>query len=127
MLAEASNGMSPVDLGLATMDWLSHLALSPGTRLRLAQSLLEKSRRLGVFSVQSLFNKSAEGPASAIERRMSSDPWNRWPFNVLAQGHQLSKDWWREATTGIEGVSGEHEVIVNSVANQILDMVSPVA
>ena len=39
----------------------------------------------------------------------------RWPFNVLAQGHQLSKDWWREATTGIEGVSGEHEVMTDAV------------
>ena len=43
LLAQTSKGMSPLDLGLATMDWISHLAISP------------------------------EGPASSIERRMSGD------------------------------------------------------
>jgi polyhydroxyalkanoate synthase len=124
-LAQASGGMSPVELGLATMDWISHLAISPGKRVQLVQSFLGKVQHLGIYTVESLFKRAAEGPASAIERRMSSEDWQKWPFNVFAQAHQVSKDWWKEATIGVEGVRTEHEILVHSVADQILDMVSP--
>ena len=125
LLAEATSSMSPVDVGLATMDWITHLAISPGRRILLAQSLLNKLRQLGVYSIESLLRENAEGPASTIERRMSGEAWQKWPFKVFAQAHQTSKDWWQEATTGIDGVRPEHEVMVNSIAMQILDMVSP--
>ena len=125
VLAQASMGMSPVELGLATMDWISHLAISPGKRLQLMQSFANKLAQLGIYSVESLFRKGAQGPASTIERRMSGEAWQKWPFNVFAQMHQTSKDWWKEATVGVEGVRGEHEVLVHSVADQILDMMSP--
>ena len=39
-LAQASQGSSPLELGLATMDWISHLAISPGKRVQLTQSEL---------------------------------------------------------------------------------------
>jgi polyhydroxyalkanoate synthase len=125
MLAQASKGMSPIELSLATMDWISHLSISPGKRLQLAQSFAGKLHQLGIYSVESLFKKDAKGPASAIERRMSGDAWQKWPFNVFAQMHQTSKDWWKEATIGVEGVRSEHETLVHSVVDQILDMVSP--
>lgn len=125
LLAQATNGTSPIELGLATMDWMSHLAISPGKRLQLAQSFLNKLKQLGVYGVESLFNKEAEGPASSIERRMSGEAWGKWPFNVFAQAHQTSKDWWKEATLGVEGVRNEHEIMVHAVADQILDMLSP--
>jgi polyhydroxyalkanoate synthase len=124
-LAQASQGSSPLELGLATLDWLSHLAISPGKRLRLAQSFFGKLQQLGVYGVESLFNKDAQGPASGIERRMSGEAWQKWPFNVFAQMHQVSKDWWKDATRGIEGVRSEHEIMVHAVADQILDMLSP--
>ena len=124
-LAQISQGMSPVELGLATLDWISHLAISPGKRLQLAQSMLSKSRDLGIYSVASLFNKDAQGPASAIERRMSGEAWQKWPFKVFAQGHQVTKDWWLDATIGVEGVRSENEILVHSVAERILDMISP--
>ena len=124
-LAQASQGSSPLELALATMDWISHLAISPGKRVQLAQSFLGKLQQLGIYSVESLFNKSAEGPASAIERRMSSEAWQKWPFKVFAQAHQVSKDWWKEATIGVEGVRNEHEIQIHALADQILDMLSP--
>ena len=124
-LAQASQGMSPLDLGLATMDWISHLAISPGRRLRLAQSFFVKSTQLGLYGLESMVRPSSRGPASSIERRMSGEAWQRWPFNVFAQMHQTSKDWWREATLGVEGVRSEHEILVHAVADQILDMLSP--
>jgi polyhydroxyalkanoate synthase len=124
-LAQASQGTSPLELGLATMDWISHLAISPGKRVQLAQSFLGKLQQLGIYSIESLFNKSAEGPASTIERRMSSEAWQKWPFKVFAQAHQVSKDWWKEATLGVEGVRSEHEIQMHALADQILDMLSP--
>ncbi len=81
--------------------------------------------QLGIYSVQSLYKKDAQGPASTVERRMSGEAWQKWPFKVFAQVHQTSKDWWKEATIGVEGVRGEHEVLVHAVADQILDMISP--
>jgi polyhydroxyalkanoate synthase len=125
ILAQVSNGMSPVEMGLATLDWLSHLAISPGRRLQLAQSFMSKLGQLGIYSVESLFRESAQGPATAIERRMSGEAWQKWPFKVFAQTHQTSKDWWKEATIGIEGVRSENEILVHAVADQILDMLSP--
>ena len=125
LLAQASKGMSPLELSLATMDWISHLSISPGKRMQLAQSFAGKLYQLGIYSIESLFKKDAKGPASAIERRMSGDAWQKWPFNVFAQMHQTSKDWWKEATIGVEGVRSEHEILVHSVADQILDMLSP--
>jgi poly[(R)-3-hydroxyalkanoate] polymerase subunit PhaC len=124
-LARASKGMSSVELGLATMDWISHLSISPGKRLQLAQSFLNKLSQLGIYSVEAMLRKSAQGPASGIERRMSGEAWQKWPFNVFAQMHQTSKDWWKEATVGIEGVRSEHEIMVHAVVDQILDMISP--
>ncbi len=125
ILARMTGGSSPLELGLATMDWISHLAISPGKRLDLVRSFFAKLRDLGVYSVESIFNNEAQGPASQVERRMSGDAWKKWPFNVFAQWHQTSKDWWKEATIGVEGVRGEHEIIVHAAADQILDMLSP--
>ena len=124
-LAKASKGMSPIDMGLAYLDWVSHLSISPGKRLLLAQSFINKLAALGVFGITSLLNKDAEGPASKIERRMSGEAWQKWPFKVFAQAHQVSKDWFAEATMGVDGVRGDHEVVVHAVAEQILDMMSP--
>ena len=125
VLAQASMGMSPLELALATVDWISHLAISPGKRLQLAQSFVSKFYLLGIYSVESLLKQDAQGPASSIERRVSGEAWQKWPFKVFTQAHQTSKDWWKEATTGVEGVRSEHEVLVHSVADQILDMLSP--
>ena len=124
-LAKASKGMSPLELGLSYLDWVSHLAISPGRSLLLAQSLLSKLRALGVYSFVSLLDKEAQGPASALERRVSGEAWKKWPFKVLAQAHQTGKDWWNEASIGVDGVRPEHERLVQALAEQILDMLSP--
>lgn len=125
VVAQLSSGMSPLEMSLATLDWISHLAISPGKRLHLVQSFFSKLGQLGVYSIESLFSASAEGPASGIERRMSGESWQKWPFKVFAQAHQTSKDWLREATIGVEGVRGEHEIMVHAAADQVLDMLSP--
>jgi polyhydroxyalkanoate synthase len=125
VLAELTQGLSPLALGLAAMDWVGHSSLSPGRRLQLTQSLLNKIKQVASYGVCSLVDKDAEKPSDNIERRMSGEAWQRWPFNVMAQAHQLSKDWWHEAAMGVEGVRDEHEVLVHAVGDHMLDMLSP--
>ena len=48
-IATATRGMSPVELGIAYLDWLAHLSLSPGKIALLAQSFLRKSVQLGIY------------------------------------------------------------------------------
>ena len=124
-LAKISKGMSPLDLGLAYLDWVSHLAISPGRSVMLAQSLFSKLRALGVYGLVSLLDKEASGPATKLERRVSGEAWNKWPFKVFAQAHQVGKDWCNEASLGVDGVSHDHELLVQALAEQILDMLSP--
>jgi polyhydroxyalkanoate synthase len=124
-LSNACKGMSPIEIGMAYMDWLSHLAISPGRQLRLAQSFLKKGVHLGLYGVSALFKKSIEGPASKLERRVSSENWQRWPFNVMAQAHQTSKDWWQEAGSDVAGVSNSHQELVKFITGQVLDLMSP--
>ena len=124
-LAEVFKGMSPIEIGLAYLDWLNHLAISPGKQLQLAQSLMAKSLQLGLYSVGALLNPSTTGPASQLEQRVSGENWQRWPFNVLAQAHQVGKDWWQEATSGVAGVSDSRLALVKFIADQVLDLMSP--
>lgn len=124
-LANAFQGMSPIEIGMAYTDWVAHLAISPGRQLQLAQSLVRKGVHLGLYSVSSLFKKSIEGPASKLERRVSSENWQRWPFNVMAQVHQTSKDWWQEAGSDVAGVTNSHQELVKFITGQVLDLMSP--
>ena len=41
-LARTTKGMSPLELVLAYLDWLGHLAISPGKLALMAQSLMRK-------------------------------------------------------------------------------------
>ncbi|HKL64280.1 MAG TPA: alpha/beta fold hydrolase [Woeseiaceae bacterium] len=125
LIARATRGMSPVELSLAYLDWLTHLALSPGKVGLLSQSFLRKTLQLGLYNVKAMFGRGGEPPARITDRRMQGDAWQRWPFNVMAQGYQLTQDWWSEATTGVDGVDRSREQLVAFMAKQILALVSP--
>ena len=84
-LSEAYGGQSPIEIGLAYLDWLSHLMISPGRQISLAQSFIRKCVHLGFFNFSSLLGVESQGPASGLEARVSGDAWKRWPFQVLAQ------------------------------------------
>lgn len=124
-LARACAGMSPIEIASAYLNWLGHLAISPGKQLQLASSFIRKAASLGIYSVRSAISAEVEGPASKLERRVSGEEWQRWPFNVLAQAHQTARDFWKEATTDIAGVSASHEHLVQFLTGQILDTLSP--
>lgn len=124
-LAEMTRGMSLTELALAYSDWISHLAISPGKRLQLTESLIRKLVALGVYNVRTMLGARKSAPASTSHRRFSDDAWQRWPFNTMAQSWLVSRDWWGQATTGVAGVDKEKGMLVAFMAEQILEATSP--
>ncbi len=123
LLAKATMGMSPIEVAMAVFDWFGHLAISPGKLLELSESIVRKSVELARFGGEALL--ANEALPGSDTRRMQSDGWQRWPFNVMAKGHELAKAWGSELTTGIEGVRPEHEAFVEFLARQVAELLSP--
>lgn len=125
IIAAATRGLSPVAMLSAYVDWLGHLLLSPGKIALLMQSLMRKSIALGLYNVATLLGSEVRPPVAALERRMQSDEWQRWPFNVFAQAYELSKEWAGEITTGLPGVRKQSREIVALMSQQIVQLLSP--
>ena len=123
-LAVATRGVSPVDVAAAVVDWAGHLALSPGKLLSLAESLARNGVELAKIGTGAT-KPGNGGLPPIVDRRMLSEDWQRWPFNVFAHGHRLAKGFATEATMGVDGVSKDHEQLVSFLANQIVEMASP--
>jgi polyhydroxyalkanoate synthase subunit PhaC len=49
----------------------------------------------------------------------------RFPFNAYAHAFLSIERWWEGATTGVRGVSRQHENAVTFAARQILDIAAP--
>ena len=126
-LARLTLGISPAALTLAYVDWLSHLAISPGKQMQLAEKALRKAVRLGMFTAQSAL--TAETPCCIEplpqDRRFTNDAWQRRPFNLIYQSFLSTQQWWHVATTNVRGVSPRNEKIVNFFTRQLLDTWSP--
>lgn len=127
MIAQATHGLSPATMFLASADWAMHLASSPGKQMQLAAKMGRKYLRLFDYMARSAGNPDA---APAIEplpqdRRFSDPAWQQPPFNFLTQAFLLNQQWWHAATTGIGGVSKAHEAQTSFAARQMLDMFAP--
>jgi polyhydroxyalkanoate synthase len=59
------------------------------------------------------------------DKRFAGAEWQSFPFNLLQQGFLLQQQWWHNATTGVDGVTRQHENAVEFAARQLLDIVSP--
>ncbi len=118
-------GMSPIEIAIAYLDWLSHLAISPGRQLQLAQSFTKKCSQLGLYGIALLLERQIEKPNAQLEARVNGENWQRLPFNLLAQAHQLAKDFVNEATSDVAGVTDSHQELVKFIAEQVMDFLSP--
>jgi polyhydroxyalkanoate synthase len=123
-VATATRGVSPVDVAAAVVDWAGHLVLSPGKLLSLAESVARNGVELAKIGTK-LGQPDTDNLPAIVDRRMLSEDWQKWPFNVFAHGHRLAKGLATEATTGVDGVSKDHEQLVSFLANQIVEMASP--
>jgi polyhydroxyalkanoate synthase len=127
-LAAGTLGISPISLLLAWQDWLLHLSVSPGKQLEIVRKRIRKNLRLADFLARCALHD--ETNAACIlplpqDKRFSHPGWRTFPFNLFEQSFLLTQQWWHNATTGVAGVTGRHERLVEFYSRQLLDMVSP--
>lgn len=127
-LARLMGGLSPAALSAAYLDWAVHLGVSPGKQTELAAKAARKWARLTQFAARCAMSGGTGDPCIGPlpqDRRFAGSEWQHWPFNILHQAFLLQQQWWHNATTDIDGVTRQHEAVVEFVSRQILDMVSP--
>ncbi|MGD9501212.1 MAG: PHA/PHB synthase family protein [Methyloceanibacter sp.] len=127
-IARFTNGLSPAALAHAYLDWATHLAYAPGKQLQLIDKAIRKSVRLVNHVCRCAMEGGKGEPCIAPlpqDKRFVGEAWQKWPYNVLHQAFLLNQQWWHSATTGLRGISKDHEAMVEFGARQILDMVSP--
>ncbi len=127
-LARFTSGLSPAALRSAFFDWASHLAMAPGKQIELTHKAAQKVARLAEYSLRCAATGAC--PEACIEplpqdRRFAAEEWKTWPYNVIQQSFLLQQQWWHNATTGVNGVTRQHENVVEFASRQILDMASP--
>ena len=128
LAARLTSGLSPAALVGAYMDWAVHLASSPGKQLELAVKGARKVARLGDQTLkQATTTGSCEPCITPLpqDRRFSAPEWGRYPYNLIYQSFLLQQQWWHNATTGVGGVTRQHENVVEFATRQMLDVFSP--
>ncbi len=127
LAAQATGGISPAALAMATFDWALHLAAAPGKRAELGVKAARKAAKfLGWLAAA-----GAEGDTPPCieplpgDDRFGDERWHEPPFCMLAQSFLLTQQWWHNATHEVPGVTPHHEDVVSFAARQWLDMFSP--
>ncbi|HSP25679.1 MAG TPA: alpha/beta fold hydrolase [Saliniramus sp.] len=134
-IARLTGGLSPASLAGAFGDWAVHLTFAPGKQMRLVEKLARKQARFAGYMLQPAcwmpaWSAEAQPAPRCIEplpqdRRFSEPQWRAWPFDFMHQAFLLQQQWWHNATTGVDGVTRQHEKVVEFTTRQILDMVAP--
>jgi polyhydroxyalkanoate synthase subunit PhaC len=126
--ARFTMGLSPAALAEAYLDWATHLTFSPGKRLQ----LIDKAIRKGIRLANHAHGWALEGGKAECcieplpqDRRFIGEDWQKWPYNLIYQEFLLRQQWWHNATTGIRGVTKQHENMMEFTSRQMLDMFSP--
>ena len=126
-LGRLTHGLSPASLLFAYLDWLMHLAFSPGKQVQLGEKAVRKALRLSLHLWDYARDQAASPCIEPLpqDRRFSGADWQRWPYNLSWQSFLLLQQWWHNATTGVQGVSRRHEDMVSFATRQVLDIFSP--
>jgi polyhydroxyalkanoate synthase len=122
-VARMTLGLSPAAMLNAWGDWAVHLAASPGKRLDLMEKAFRKALRLQAWALGSRDSPCIEPLPQ--DRRFRTEGWQQPPFDFFYQAFLLNQQWWWNATTGVRGVSKEHEAQISFAARQLLDIFSP--
>lgn len=112
----------------AFLDWGAHLATSPGKQVQLSHKAAKKWLRLLTYAARCSPGSDSVKPCIeplAQDKRFRSEAWQHWPYNVIHQAFLLNQQWWHNATTGVRGVTAQHERVVEFATRQMLDVFSP--
>jgi polyhydroxyalkanoate synthase len=126
--ARFTMGLSPAALAEAYLDWATHLAFSPGKRLQLIDKATRKAVRFANHTARhALDGDKAQCCIEPLpqDRRFVGADWQKAPYNLTYQAFLLNQQWWHNATTGIRGVTKQHENMVEFASRQMFDMFSP--
>jgi polyhydroxyalkanoate synthase len=126
--ARFTGGLSPAALTHAYLAWATHLVDAPGKRLQIIDKAVRKNVRFANYAMRyAMSGGKTECCIEALpqDKRFAAEEWQRWPYNFLYQGFLLQQQWWHNATTGLRGLSRQHENMVEFASRQVLDMVSP--
>ena len=126
--ARLTAGLSPIALAACFSDWALHLSSAPGKQLQLVEKAGKKAWRFANHAASSAVNPDTTEPCIEPlpqDRRFRDEAWQKWPFNVMSQAFLLNQQWWHNATTGIDGVTPQHENVTTFAARQMLDVFSP--
>jgi polyhydroxyalkanoate synthase len=116
-LAQATAGLSPVAMAVATIDWALHLATSPGAAMRLMSEAHKEWIKAAL--------PPADGEAAITDDARFADPvWNNWPYSQQARAFKATERWWQQAVR-VRGVQRHHSDVVSFFAQQWLNMLSP--
>jgi polyhydroxyalkanoate synthase len=126
-IAQFTGGLAPAALAGAYLDWAAHLAVSPGKRLELAGRALAGAVDHVGFTAKALLGSVCDPCICALQQdhRFRDRSWQSFPFNYYAHALLSIERWWEAATTGVRGVSKQHEAMVSFGARQILDTAAP--
>jgi polyhydroxyalkanoate synthase len=127
-IARSTAALSPQALAQPYMDWITHLAASPGKRMQLVEKAFRKTVRLAHHASLCAMKGGMTQPCIEPlpqDRRFTGAAWQRWPYNLMYQSFLLQQQWWHNATTGVRGVARQNESAVEFAARQMLDMFSP--
>ena len=126
--ARFTAGLSPAALAHAYLDWVTHLIYAPGKRLQLVDKATRKAVRFANYASRCAV-AGHEAPCCIEplpqDKRFAGEGWHKWPYNLVHQAFLLHQQWWHNATTGIRGVTKQHESMVEFTSRQILDTFSP--
>lgn len=127
-IAALTLGISPISLLQAAQDWMLHLSISPGKQHEILRKLLRKQLRFAKYAGDRFLGRGDTPDCLKPlpqDHRFTDAAWQAFPFNMIEQSFLLTQQWWHNATTGVSGVTAQHERLVEFYARQILDMVSP--
>nr|WP_207796646.1 alpha/beta fold hydrolase [Sphingomonas oleivorans] len=127
MLARSTAGISPAALTEAFMDWAVHLTISPSRRAFLLAKAVSKVVRLWNYALRYMADSRTEPCIEPLpqDRRFCDPAWQGWPYNFIHQMFLLNQQWWHNAMTGVDGVTSQHEKVVDFIIRQMLDTASP--
>ncbi len=125
--ARLTCGISMAAVTAARWDWLSHLLNAPGKQLSLLQKAAFDSAQLMLYVQHIASGQPADPPfqPKQDDRRFVHPGWQSWPFELMTQGFLAIEDWWDTATTGVHGVTAQHERQVRFLTRQWLDRLAP--